>query len=839
VRGEGGAGRLNYVNYDDVLLQLQAFGLQVDHLQVNTNRPVRCKETQGDREKRGWYWLTDIELRDEAGTASLYITGGFGIWRGAENFRGKVKLSRRLDVTREQLQAMAERHRAIVKRAKAERLAEAKRAAARAQKAWAAYLPDGESPYLVAKQVAAYGVRFSPSGNGTLAVPMQDTSGRIWGLQIIRAEARSQLAKEYWPKGLEKVGHFHLLGAPRAGGVTLIAEGYATAATAYSQGGGVPVAVAFDAGNLIHVAKALVAAYPGIRLGFLADDDYRQKCRQRDCGKYTHVEEPTCEHCGAEHGQKNPGVEAAKAAAHAVNGFVLIPQWPFDRANAKITDYNDLACHPQGGAHHVRAQLLAGLTEAGAVDKLAGLTAPSAQHGGEGDSRKAAVSVMALDALVERFIPIDDGTGETVFDTWSQKLVLKKQMVALLAAGLKLDDVKRHPMWINRGSYYLDQVGFDPAGTDTRLKINTWKGWPSKPQRGECELALDLLRHLCQGEENSEEIFDWVIRWLAYPLQHPGAKMQTALVVHGPQGTGKSIIFEAIARIYGDYSMVLNQGAIEDKFNSDWAARKLFIVADEIVARQEMHHIKNLLKGFITQEWIRVNPKNLPAYRERNHMNMVFLSNERQPLVLENDDRRHCVIWTSPPLDQDYYSRLGAELANGGLAALHQYLLDVDLGDFKPWTKPPMTKSKGDLIDYGRNSVDRFVRDWQNLDIEGRDGKPLPFCPCLGSDLYAAYRKWCHANGERELAAKHLTGHCKKIRGWSAGENQNTWDNFRDRQNKIRRMVVPSATDMAESLKRCATGTQAALQPDRAVTKRDWLTQSFFAFHDALDGGAQ
>ena len=38
----------------------------------------------------------------------------------------------------------------------------------------------------------------------------------------------------------------------------------------------------------------------------------------------------------------------------------------------------------------------------------------------------------------------------------------------------------------------------------------------------------------------------WVLKWLAYPIQHPGAKMRTALVLHGPQGTGKNMFFEAI-----------------------------------------------------------------------------------------------------------------------------------------------------------------------------------------------------------------------------------------------------------------------------------------------------
>lgn len=133
---------------------------------------------------------------------------------------------------------------------------------------------------------------------------------------------------------------------------------------------------------------------------------------------------------------------------------------------------------------------------------------------------------------------------------------------------------------------------------------------------------------MCAADAKAEELYQWVLRWLAYPIQHPGAKMKTAIVMHGPQGTGKNMFFEAVMQIYGRYGWVIDQSAIEDKFN-DWASRKLFLIADEVVARSEMFHIKNKLKSFVTGEQIRINPKNMAAYWEANHVNLVFLSNER------------------------------------------------------------------------------------------------------------------------------------------------------------------------------------------------------------------
>lgn len=823
-----------WANYDDVVNQMRAFGLDVETLEVNTHRPVRCKEVGGDREKRCWYWLSDIELTNKDGTRAWYIAGAFGIYRGAENLKAKVEMTKhRVAITAEQKAAMDARHKAMQQRRAALRETEIRRAADRATHAWSKFLPDGESDYLARKRVKPHGVRFSPSGNGTIAIPICDSAGRIKGLQVIRAnrKERRALEKEYWPAGLEKLGGFHVIGAPMAGGVILIAEGYATAATLH-EASGLPVVVAFDAGNLVHVAKALLNTYPRSRIVVCADDDYIQRCKL--CKQPTLVEVRECASCGLPHGQVNPGVEAARAAAFAVSGITLVPSWPFDRGGKKLTDFNDLATHADGGPHLVRAQVWDTLRTAGWDGPQTSTPAASGATRGAGDGeRRAAVSIMSLGDAVERYLPIDDGTGKVLFDHWQMKLVLREQMLTVLPAGIRWDDVKRHPTWITRGSYYLDQVGFDPAGEDPNIRLNTWTGWPTKPKAGNCKLALELLRYLCSGEPNADEIHDWILKWLAYPIQHPGAKMKSALVVHGPQGTGKSMFFEAIGALYGDYYILLNQGAIEDKFNADWSARKLYVVADEIVARQEMYHIKNQLKTLITGQWIRVNPKNLVAYKERNHMNLVFLSNEKQPVMIEHDDRRHGVIWTPPALQKAHYDAVADELENGGLEALHQHLLDLDLTGFGPHTQPPMTRSKADLQELGRGSVERFVHEWQHLEIFGDEGRVIPFCPCLGSHLHAVYRKWCGTTTERDMGDKRLIGHIKKLHGWTAGQSEPTWRSWQDRTTTNRKMVVPSAAAMTEAIEHCTDGTQERLHPDQHPTKKDWLTACFFAFRQA------
>ena len=122
-----------------------------------------------------------------------------------------------------------------------------------------------------------------------------------------------------------------------------------------------------------------------------------------------------------------------------------------DRDGQKITDFNDL--HAREGLGAVRAQIEAKLAALGWQAVVPQASRGAASEGRNG--RRAAQSVMTVDALVQRFIPLDDGTGDHVFDTWTNKVAKKSQMLALLPAGARGDDIKRHPEWVERGAYYL------------------------------------------------------------------------------------------------------------------------------------------------------------------------------------------------------------------------------------------------------------------------------------------------------------------------------------------------------------------------------------------------
>lgn len=688
---------MNWANYDDVMAQFQAAGLLVDDIEVGRIR--RCK-VDGDREKRGWYNVH--ELRLDAG--DMVLVGSYGQWRGAASNSEKIDLAswlkgqKRAPITDEQRAAMKARIDEDRKTAERIRKGAAAKAALMAQHAWTMMLREGESPYLKRKGVQAHGVRFSRNGKEVI-VPMLDTTGRIHGLQRIYPDKSKGRDKDFWPAGLAKQGHFFQMG-PQPTGVLLVTEGYATAASLF-EASGWPTFVAWDAGNLQPVAQALAKRYKNTRVLICADDDYLT--------------------------EGNPGVSKASAAALAVGGAWVAPVFAAERDGKKISDFNDL--HAIEGLHQVRAQVEAKLRQLGWGETVAPRSPPPQGEGGDdnGDLK----NIESVEELFERFSLVYE-MPDAVFDGAEHKLVP-------IAGARNISNRPMFKQWIespNKRVVRSCEVGFDPGERDATIKCNLWGGWPTEAKAGDCDTLLDLLHHLCSGESNVDEIYNWVLKWLAYPIQFPGAKMKTALVFHGPQGVGKNIFFEAIMAMYGEYGRIIDQAAVEDKFN-DWASRKLFLIADEVVARAELWHTKNKLKGIITGEWIRINPKNMGAHDERNHVNMVFLSNETKPVVLEDDDRRYAVVWTPAKLDAAYYETVRLEIEAGGIEALHHYLKTLPLGDFKPWTQPPMTESKAALVEASRDSAGVFWREYIDRRL------PLPLKPFRGEDLFEAYRHWC------------------------------------------------------------------------------------------------
>jgi putative DNA primase/helicase len=235
---------------------------------------------------------------DDAGWYVLHgdgiPAGVFGDWRNGFSQTWRANIGRTLTPGEEAA------HRAKVEAMRREREAEEERGHADAARKAAMILqaaqpaPD-DYPYLTRKGIKAHGAKVH---DGLLVLPMRDASGKLWNVERIAPEKPSDGKDK---KGLyrgRRTGCYFSIGNPKGAAAICIAEGFATGATIH-EATGYPVAVAFNAGNLGPVAKAMREKFADLPLILCADDDSRT--------------------------EGNPGLTKATEAARSVGALLAIP----------------------------------------------------------------------------------------------------------------------------------------------------------------------------------------------------------------------------------------------------------------------------------------------------------------------------------------------------------------------------------------------------------------------------------------------------------------------------------------------------------------------------------
>lgn len=833
------------------------------HPRTNTPRIVRY----GPKGK-AWYRLYEYPARN----GRYYIAGAFGMWGEIDATKIETDWTGVDQAERERLQRSQAELEAREREKRAQRV---RFAAGRARSQWneaRSTKPATIATYLERKGVEhEKGLRYF--ADGTLLVPMlrydvteaQESDPnytgprRLVGLQKIAPDGVKR-----FNKGMAaEAAAFRLGPAPRAGDLILIAEGVATGLTLrQATDRKFSVFVLFNAGNLVPAGKILRALYPSSPMLFCADDDayigasmnrlLRENFGVTEILRPPLTNQTTRGRAGEilvsadliVDGNDVPGLTGAvtvgdrvhtfarsnagrlcahQAAAEVGNAEVVFPVFKDRKLTAdpdqvgKLTDFNDL--HKAEGLGAVRAQLDGEIRRFELSREVGKIVKAELGKAKKKASTKPPEPPARFDwrRFFERFTLIYP--TDTVYD--AELEVIAKLSHIKIAFG---DGVVK--WWLEsaeRRTVNADRVVFDPAGkSDPATTINLFRGLPPPPAApaGGCERLLELLQFLC-GEAGQDQapVTEWVLNWLAYPLQHVGAKMASAIVMHGQsEGTGKNLFFNTIRDIYGRYGALITQAELESPYNA-WMSQRLFMIANEVISRQELRHHVGRLKNLITESPLPIAEKYLPTRYEDNHMNMVFLTNELHALQISPSDRRYMVIRTPAINQPEFYKGVVAELAAGGAVALHRYLLDRDCGEFNEHTKPLMTAAKEDLIEIGLNSPQQFQ-------IELHDGllHPLEYGPALVNDVYEVYSAWCARTGVKNPRPRNYFSHEFMAMNGVSRKKERVADPDRHEERALSRSNLPQRMVFLMG------------QRSEAVPHEKWLQDGIDRFREASRG---
>ena len=172
---------------------------------------------------------------------------------------------------------------------------------------WEKAKPATQHPYLSAKRIKPHIAK--ADADNWLLIPVVDMTGQLTSLQYINPTGGKSFRKSGKISGC-----FCPIGYGESASTILVCEGFATGAT-LREASGLPVVVAFNAGNLKPVTMALRLKHQQAKIIVCADNDHTNKTQ-------------------------NVGLTKAEEAAKLAGAFMVYPHFA---ANDSGTDFNDLA----------------------------------------------------------------------------------------------------------------------------------------------------------------------------------------------------------------------------------------------------------------------------------------------------------------------------------------------------------------------------------------------------------------------------------------------------------------------------------------------------------------
>jgi hypothetical protein len=244
--------------------------------------------------------------------------------------------------------------------------------------------------------------------------------------------------------------------------------------------------------------------------------------------------------------------------------------------------------------------------------------------------------------------------------------------------------------WRHPKRRQFDGVVFKPPITlqtvyasEGRRLFNTYRGWGVEPKPGDWPLMRRHIKEvLANGDPKTD---DYIIRWIAWAIQHPDRPAGVALVLIGEKGTGKGTLARALEKVFGDHSF---QASTLDHVTGRFNAHKencILFVADEAYWGGHKSAAGELQR-MITEPTLPIERKYFDIYEARNYIHMLMLGEPGWVIPAGRFERRYAAYQVSEAHmdDPKYFSPLYREIDGDGPAAMLYELKRMPLGDWHP-----------------------------------------------------------------------------------------------------------------------------------------------------------
>ncbi len=342
------------------------------------------------------------------------------------------------------------------------------------------------------------------------------------------------------------------------------------------------------------------------------------------------------------------------------------------------------------------------------------------------------------------------------------KVGVRKSRAAQSETGNKSgkENEKSITMWDifleNTKLFYIDGTTFYSENVNV---FNYFRGYEySILETVKIEVIQPFLTHIHDViADGNEDVYTYIIKWIASVLQVPNHKTEIALVLLGVQGTGKNVFTNVICKLMSRYAArnVTNVESVVGKFNAILENKKLIVLNEMQSADANKYLNSDALKSLFTENRIMINQKNIPEREAENVANFIICSNQTIPIKIEESDRRYMVTQTSDKYagNREHFKELDMTFTAEFYENLFTYFMIQNVSEFAKESVPE-TAAKRNIKDASASTYDRFIREHYEEIVD-----------LTGPEVYALYTSYCSSNGNTSYGSRTMLANINKYVG--------------------------------------------------------------------------
>lgn len=242
--------------------------------------------------------------------------------------------------------------------------------------------------------------------------------------------------------------------------------------------------------------------------------------------------------------------------------------------------------------------------------------------------------------------------------------------------------------------------------------VNFWTPNNIIPEQGDASKFIQHCEYMIPDSHERKVVLDW----MAHNIQHPGKKIHWAVLLQGVQGTGKSYFAHVMKSILGAMNISTPTNEMIHEPYTAWQKRCQLIIIEELMARGRLE-LMNKLKPMITQPTTSIREMFKAPYEQPNRFNLLMFTNHEDAIIIDETDRRYCVIYSpAMPKPTEYYDELW-EWTDNNIGVIFNWFMTRDLSSFKPHSHAPMTEGKKKLINESKTPLQSWLREQIDTEV--------------------------------------------------------------------------------------------------------------------------